>query len=400
MKKILIISEAFWSQSKGTAKYSLSLINKLKHKTDLHILVPRFNDGSEFLINGVTVHCVDVDIDSTIGLLDKKQRNRFCDFVGNNVKKISDKYGISLIHVIYGHFVIKSIPKNIGIPVVWTCHNMPPNESHPPFSGTSIVPQIGNRIYRSLVRLKHSYLINSSYITSIISISESTKRDIRDWIFSKSISVIGNGCSFETVKAKEKNIAKLNLITVGGVKPHKNLHLIPEISARLNVLGIEHNWLIVGPVMNVKYAKLLYEKISLNDCKVRYLGKVDQITLNRLYSESNLYVHLSREEGFCLTILEAAAHGVPSIATNVGAIPEIIRSLNNGLIVEPDIDSITSAIVKFNEVYFNFTNGMSLAQGVSEQWGWDSVSEKHIEFYSNLNCSNNVFNSVNTSYEN
>ncbi len=131
MKKILIISEAFWSPSKGTARYTLSLINELKFISDVHLLVPKFNDFSNYEIENIVIHNVDVDIDSKIGLLNKKARVDFFKYVKKNINSICKEGKIDLIHIVYGHFIIKAIPKNINVPVLWTCHNMPPNESHP-----------------------------------------------------------------------------------------------------------------------------------------------------------------------------------------------------------------------------------------------------------------------------
>ena len=52
-----------------------------------------------------------------------------------------------------------------------------------------------------------------------------------------------------------------------------------------------------------------------------------------LLAISDVMFHLSRKEAFGLVLLEALACGVPSIATNVGGIPEVIEDGVNGFIV-------------------------------------------------------------------
>lgn len=58
-----------------------------------------------------------------------------------------------------------------------------------------------------------------------------------------------------------------------------------------------------------------------------------QQDLNALYNAADLFVTTSRGEGFGLTIAEAAACGVPVIAQNVSAIPEVVGP--GGLLIEP-----------------------------------------------------------------
>ncbi len=55
--------------------------------------------------------------------------------------------------------------------------------------------------------------------------------------------------------------------------------------------------------------------------------------LNVLYSAFDCFVSTSRGEGFGLTLLEAAACGIPIVAQNVSAIPEVVGP--GGILVEP-----------------------------------------------------------------
>jgi hypothetical protein len=53
------------------------------------------------------------------------------------------------------------------------------------------------------------------------------------------------------------------------------------------------------------------------------------------------------QEPFGLTLIEAAAHGVPIVATTNGGPVDIVHTLKNGILVEPnDADAVADALLK------------------------------------------------------
>jgi glycosyltransferase involved in cell wall biosynthesis len=67
--------------------------------------------------------------------------------------------------------------------------------------------------------------------------------------------------------------------------------------------------------------------------QVRFLGSVPDT--DDLYAASDVFVLPSYMEGFGLVYVEAAMHGVPSIGTRVGGVPEAIEGGATGLLVAP-----------------------------------------------------------------
>jgi len=65
--------------------------------------------------------------------------------------------------------------------------------------------------------------------------------------------------------------------------------------------------------------------------RVHLLGHV--ASMAAFYRSLDLFVNTSLREGIPMTLLEAASHGVPSVAMRVGGIPEIIEDGANGLLV-------------------------------------------------------------------
>jgi glycosyltransferase involved in cell wall biosynthesis len=54
----------------------------------------------------------------------------------------------------------------------------------------------------------------------------------------------------------------------------------------------------------------------------------------------------SRDEAFGIVFLEAMALGKPTIASNAGGIPEVVKDGRNGILVKPQPDQIAGAIVR------------------------------------------------------
>ncbi|WP_102345798.1 N-acetyl-alpha-D-glucosaminyl L-malate synthase BshA [Bacillus sp. Marseille-P3661] len=108
-----------------------------------------------------------------------------------------------------------------------------------------------------------------------------------------------------------------------------------EVNAKLLLIGD-------GPEFTV-VCKMVKEKGLAH--RVRFLGKQENI--EEIFSFSDLKLLLSEKESFGLVILEAMACGVPSVATNVGGIPEVIEDGITGYICElGDIEDIANKSIK------------------------------------------------------
>jgi alpha-1,3-rhamnosyl/mannosyltransferase len=66
--------------------------------------------------------------------------------------------------------------------------------------------------------------------------------------------------------------------------------------------------------------------------RLRWVERADDDLLHALYSVSSVLAVASRDEGFCLPVVEALAVGLPVVAFAVGALPEVVE--DSGLLVD------------------------------------------------------------------
>jgi len=114
--------------------------------------------------------------------------------------------------------------------------------------------------------------------------------------------------------------------------------------------------------------------------RVRHIGYVQPTERRALYEGARLLVQPSFEEGFGIPVLEAMTLGVPVVASNRGAPPEVLGGA--GLLVEPeDADGMASAIQRMIED--EPFAAESAAKGIvrSRQFTWDLTARRVFDAY-------------------
>jgi len=75
------------------------------------------------------------------------------------------------------------------------------------------------------------------------------------------------------------------------------------------------------------------------------LGYISAAELEALYNRASIFAFPSLDEGFGMPVLDAMAHGVPVVAANRSALPEVVGDA--GLLVDPlDVDALGDALAR------------------------------------------------------
>lgn len=160
---------------------------------------------------------------------------------------------------------------------------------------------------------------------------------------------IQNPTALAAVRAKYNLGNDLLVLSVGTIQPRKNytrlIQAFAQVVAQWDSAQRGQLTLVIAGGKGWMFDAIFAEVTQLGlEGRVKFTGFVDDADLPALYSASTLFVYPSLYEGFGLPVLEAMACGIPTIASNLSSIPEVVGSA--GLLIDPlDINAIAAAII-------------------------------------------------------
>lgn len=113
------------------------------------------------------------------------------------------------------------------------------------------------------------------------------------------------------------------LLYVGSAYPHKNLELLLDAWKIIAVRHPELSLVIAGE--KDVFMGRLEDRVRRDGLQpVRFMGRVTDEELGKLYAKALAFMFPSRNEGFGLPPLEAMAYGCPVIAARATSLPEVL----------------------------------------------------------------------------
>ena len=398
--RLLAISEHYFPRVGGTVNYvheTLSALARLGVQAELLVPGPM---PERWLPEGMhpppyRVRWVDAGYPSE-GEPTREQRYAFCRKADRLVfEAATGPDRPDVLQVLFGLFIMEVLDttrlREVGLPCVATVHNVPPMECR-------LVPEsapLALRIKETL-RLKAVALKNVSrlkqHVFDLYVVPSRQVGDLLAPLIEAPLTVIGHGTTGNLVALMQPPAtrrpdpgAPLRLLTVGGYAPHKRQHIIPEIAARMRSSGLQFEWDIVGPAGRIAgYHHDIVAQVARVGLTrvVRAHTALTFAELATLYDAAHLYVQPSVEEGFCITALDAAAAGLPVIASPAGALARI-SEMSRGTLVDSAPAPLAQAITGF-VLEDRWADADAQAQAVRDTFSWDAAARKLIERYASL----------------
>lgn len=315
----------------------------------------------------------------------REARYRFCRAVNDAaLARAQGSDAPDVLHVLFGLFLMEVLATDrlraAGLPSVATVHNVPPHECRLVADNAPLCERLKEDARLWVVGWKNRVRLRAQHWDELIVPSEQVRDLLASVLPKQEITVIGHGPTSELSALMRLPVSRrpcpdrpVRLLTVGGFAPHKRQHLIPDVAELLSDRGLEFEWDVVGPAGRVAgYFDAVCHAASranLSD-KLRIRAEVPFAELAALYDAANLYVQPSVEEGFCITALDAAAAGLPVIASPAGALARIARA-SNGAVVESAPAPLAEAIYEFVSVGL-WGDAGSHVSAVQTEFSWNT----------------------------
>ncbi len=163
---------------------------------------------------------------------------------------------------------------------------------------------------------------------------------------------------------------------------NKGIQVLMDAISILNTQGAENlNFKLAGkgPLFNEISAK--YNSIR----NISFLGFVSDEELETLYQESHVFIFPTLFEGMPTAIIEAMSYGLPVVASDTGAIPELVDDGNGFLIRPGDADQLAGALKDFSQLSKETKKSLSKnsLRKVKDSFNWRVVAKKHLDLFKN-----------------
>lgn len=237
-----------------------------------------------------------------------------------------------------------------NIPLVSTDHAYPDN-----LTQQLKLPKIAKEPLNILMNQYFiSFLKRSEYATM------PTEQAIADLIpknrkhFKVPVEALSNGIDLSRFSAGDVNeqiYKKYKLpkneptvLYVGRVDPEKSIEILLEAFIQLADDVPKAHLVIVGDGTAKPKLEKMAKNAGLSE-RIHFTGRVIGDDLPQIYRTAKLFAITSKTETQSIVLLEAMATGLPCVAVKAGAIPELVKTGENGFLCEADdVDAVANGI--------------------------------------------------------
>lgn len=251
----------------------------------------------------------------------------------------------------------------LGLPIVYTHHNT------------------------RLGRMRRLVPLFDRVVSEYVAISPALDTLLRRYV-RQPVTLIPNGVPLPQVgkSAVRGEDGALSLLAVGSLRTEKDYpNLLAAFAMVRRQLEGTHGrvrFTIAGAGPEQALIAALVEELGLGDC-VRLAGNVASV--GPLLDAADLFVSGAISEGLPIAMLEAAAAGLPLVATDVGGVAEVVRDGVNGRLVPPsDPQALADAIVDAAADRDRLRRWSAASRAVAHEFSITKCAREHLDLYRRL----------------
>ena len=235
----------------------------------------------------------------------------------------------------------------------------------------SLGGQVGKILAYLITSIEKLYFIiykNQQFIT----ISSTSYTDLLELGIAKDhITIVNPGVNSELFRPNTKTNYP-SLIYFGGMRPYKrpeeSIYLLSLLTNRIEGLKLT----IIGDGISKPGLEKLVRSLNVSN-HVVFTGKISYEEISNLVSMAWLNIHVSKTEGWGISITEASAAGTPTVAYDVPGVRDAVEDGTNGLKVK-DGDRTALAEAAYS-ILSNPERWWISSLEVAKKYSWDKTAE-------------------------
>jgi glycosyltransferase involved in cell wall biosynthesis/membrane protein DedA with SNARE-associated domain len=369
--RILIANDTYPPQLNGAAVSTQRLVHGLAGRGhSVFVIAPNTGFADEMQreqVNGSNVEATVYRVGS-IPVRPLHPQFRVTNWVGikSKLERIVQDFQPDIIHI-QNHFILGKaclkIARKQGIPIIGTNHFMPDNLFE-------FIPGTLRQTISSI--MWNDFLKTYNQLDFVTSPSAAAQKMIVDVGLTARTRIISNGIELEKyqkVAPPEGLFQKYRIhrdrptfLCVGRLEKDKNVPLIIKATARV-AEKTEVQTVIVGKGKDEAEFKALARKLGL-DNTVIFTGAVPNEDVRSLYNIANVYIGAGSAELQGIAVMEAMATGLPILAANAVALPELVKDGENGFLFASNENDLADKMLKI----------------LSQEDKWKSMAENSLSY--------------------
>lgn len=172
-----------------------------------------------------------------------------------------------------------------------------------------------------------------------------------------------------------------NIVTCSNIDINKRIHHLAE--ALLHIKK-QIRWTHFGSGELANKLLTITDKFDKNYIEFDFKGNVSNEEVKKYYCEHqvNLFVNLSKVEGIPVSIMEAMAHEIPIVATQIYGVPEAVIDNKNGFLLKENF-TIDELVQILNYCVINKDKLMQMGKASKEIYLQKFSAEKNYTEFAN-----------------
>jgi glycosyltransferase involved in cell wall biosynthesis len=257
-------------------------------------------------------------------------------------------------------------------PLVSTCHN---------WLDTNLTVRIYGAIDRRTLRRFNAVVAVSGEVRDRL-LSAGVRQD--------RIRLIRNGVNLRPFTDAERmretrrhQDGPLTIGMAGRLSPEKGADIFLRAAAEVLHQRPAARFSIAGDGPDRAKLEQLIAQLGLGS-SVSLLGRTDDMPA--FYSSIDIQVSASRQEGLPITLLEGMASGLPIVATQVGAVPQLVRDGETGLLVGTENPAaLANAMLRvIDDPSLRTSLGDRGRHLIAEEFSADRMAAEYLNLYRNV----------------